>query len=406
MILNFVDITFLVFAFVTLYLSLVFLVLYFEDKKLPKITGKEIFPSVSILIPAFNEQSTIIATINAIKKLNYPNLKQILVIDDGSSDETGRLAAACNVKVLYKKNQGQKSYPLNFALPYVTSELVACVDADSYPEPYSLKRAVQFFLDPKVAAVTCSVFVKNPKKIIERLQNIEYVLIVWARKLLEVIDSIYVTPGALSIYRTDVLKKIGGFDNKNITEDIEIAWRLLHNGYKIKMSLDSIVYTGTPRTLKTWWEQRIRWSIGGIQTTLKYLPVMFQDGSFIKFVAIFFTLTYFFSVVGFAIFVYIMGQKIYEALYYMIVAFTSNTSSIPRNILDPILLPNTFMIFGTIILFVSLFWIALSYKKTNTHLKSLGELFDLMVYLTLYITVFPIIILQGTFRLIRNKIKW
>jgi len=406
MILNFVDITFLVFAFVTLYLSLVFLVLYFEDKKLPKITGKEIFPSVSILIPAFNEQSTIIATINAIKKLNYPNLKQILVIDDGSSDETGRLAAACNVKVLYKKNQGQKSYPLNFALPYVTSELVACVDADSYPEPYSLKRAVQFFLDPKVAAVTCSVFVKNPKKIIERLQNIEYVLIVWARKLLEVIDSIYVTPGALSIYRTDVLKKIGGFDNKNITEDIEIAWRLLHNGYKIKMSLDSIVYTGTPRTLKTWWEQRIRWSIGGIQTTLKYLPVMLKDGSFIKFVAIFFTLTYFFSVVGFAIFVYIMGQKIYEALYYMIVAFTSNTSSIPRNILDPILLPNTFMIFGTIILFVSLFWIALSYKKTNTHLKSLGELFDLMVYLTLYITVFPIIILQGTFRLIRNKIKW
>jgi poly-beta-1,6-N-acetyl-D-glucosamine synthase len=406
MILNFVDITFLVFAFVTLYLALVFMVLYFEDKKLPKIIGKEIFPSVSILIPAFNEQSTIVDTINAIKKLKYPNLKQIIVIDDGSIDATGKLAKATGVKVLYKKNQGQKSYPLNFALPHVTSELVACVDADSYPEPSSLEKAVQFFSDPKVASVTCSVFVKNPKKILERLQNIEYVLIVWARKLLEVIDSIYVTPGALSIYRTDVLKKIGGFDNNNITEDIEIAWRILHNGYKIKMSLDSVVHTGTPRGFKAWWEQRIRWSIGGIQTTLKYLPIMLQDGSFIKFVAIFFTLTYFFSVVGFAIFAYIMSQKIYEALYYMTIAFVSNTSSIPKNILDPILLPNTFMIFGTIILFVSLFWIALSYKKTDRHLKSLGELFDLMIYLTLYITVFPVILLQGTIRLMRKKIKW
>jgi poly-beta-1,6-N-acetyl-D-glucosamine synthase len=406
MLLGLIDIIFLIFAFFTLFFVFVFLVLYLEHRKI-KINFKDIItPTVSIVIPALNEEKTIISTINAIRKLKYPNIKEIIVIDDGSTDHTGELARSMGVKVLRKENQGQKSYPLNFVLKKIKGEIMACVDADSYPAPDSLMRAIQYFKDDDVASVTTSVYVKNPKTLIERLQNIEYTLIVWSRKLLEVIDSIYVTPGAMSLYRTDVIKKLGGFDNKNLTEDIEIAWRLLHNGYKIKMSLESEVYTGIPRKLKEWWQQRLRWNIGGLQTTLNYLPKFTKKKTMLNFVVPFFTFSFFFSIIGFLIFAYVMLGNLYSYLYYGTFSLIGGTGPIQRDILDPILIPNIFSIFGLIILITAIVWIVISYRRTNKNLNSIVDLLDLVIYLSLYITLFPIILLQAVWRLIINKKKW
>ena len=405
--LGIIDIMFLVFVFVTMFFSFLFLVLYLEHRKRDEKIKEDFFPTVSVVIPAFNEEKTILSTINAIKNLNYPNLSEIIVVDDGSSDKTRELAESAGVKVLTKENQGQKSFPLNFALPHVKGKIMACVDADSYPEPNSLRKAVPFFKDEKVASVTTSVYVRNAKTIIERLQSIEYVLIVWARKLLELLDSIYVTPGALSLYRTDILRKIGGFDDNNITEDIEIAWRFLYNGYKIKMSLDSEVCTGIPPSFKDWGQQRVRWAIGGIQTTLKYIPKLFKSKeSTLTFAASFFVLSYSFSIVGFFIFIYIIYQKISEFLYYFINAYMMGTGVISRNALNVITVPNIFATFGLVILILAIVWVAISYRRTGRNLRGIGDLFDLILYLSLYITLFPAILIYATTLLLMNKIKW
>lgn len=403
--LEIIDVLFLVFVYATLFITFFFLILHSEHKK-ERLEG-DFFPSVSVIIPAYNEEKTIVSTVNAVKRLDYPNILEVLVVDDGSSDRTGELAKQAGARVLRKENQGRKSYALNHALKNVRGELIVCIDADSYPEPDSLKKAVRHFQDKDVAAVTISIFVKNPKNIVERLQNIEYVLISWARKLLEMIDGIYVTPGALSMYRTDIIRDVGGFDNENLTEDMEIAWRLLYKGYKIKMSLDSEVYTSVPKTFKKWWYQRVRWSVGGIQTILKYWKRLLEKQTgLLKFVAVLFLLMHVFSITGFFIFVYLSMKSTHEFLYYTYNAFVSGAPLIEKSIFDAILLPNIFFLFGILILTLSVVWVVISYKSTNKHLAGLTDLFILMIYLTIYITLFPIILFHAVSRIVRNKIVW
>jgi biofilm PGA synthesis N-glycosyltransferase PgaC len=87
----------------------------------------------------------------------------------------------------------------------------------------------------------------------------------WGRKVLDYIDSVYVTNGPFSVYRKKFVQQVGGFDPKNMTEDIEITWNLLSKGYKTKMSYSTTVYTIVPSEIKQWIKQRVRWNVGGIK---------------------------------------------------------------------------------------------------------------------------------------------
>ena len=201
--------------------------------------------------------------------MDYPKKKEIIVVDDGSTDNTFKVASRFKGVRVLRKKQGGKASALNFGIARASGQIVVCVDSDSRPERRALMKTVPFF-EEGVAAVTTYVLVNKAKSIMERVQRIEYAMIAWSRKLFEFIESIYVTPGPMSLYRRDVLQKVGGFDEKNLTEDIEIAWRLIKNNYKIRMSLDAKVYSNVPKTFGKWWHQRLRWNIGGMQTTLKY----------------------------------------------------------------------------------------------------------------------------------------
>ena len=267
-----VDALYLFFAAVTTYFMLVFLLLFQRNKSRINITPElSRLPSVSIIVPAYNEQNKISATLRSLSALQYPKDKlEIIVVDDGSEDNTYEVAKKFkNVKVFHKENGG-KARALNFGLKRAKGEIVACVDSDSHPQPDALLKAVPFFNDSSVAGVTTSIFSNKPKNLLETLQWLEYSMIVWSRKLLEFLDAVYVTPGPLSLYKKNILTKVGGFDAKNMTEDIEIAWRLMSKGYKIKMATEAKTYTDIPSKLKAWWKQRIRWNIGGMQTVMKY----------------------------------------------------------------------------------------------------------------------------------------
>jgi len=404
---DFIDYVYLFFAALSLYFMFLFLILYLsERKKLRKLPKIKKFPSVSIIIPAHNEEKIISKTIRNLKKLEYPRKIEIIVVDDGSTDRTAEIARREGVKVIRKK-QGGKASALNEGIREAKGEIVVCIDADSFPSKDSLLKAVPFFSDPRVAAVTTSVYVKNTSKLIERMQAFEYATIVWSRKLLEFMDSVYVTPGAMSLYRRDVLLKVGGFDEQNMTEDIEIAWRLLANGYLIKMSLDSEVYTLVPNTFKKWWKQRIRWNIGGMQTTLKYFHTFLKKDfrSLGMFILPFFSFSYILSLLGFSVFLYVLFNSLYSFLFVTVGSYAYGTHP-SFNFVDFFILPNVFFIFGTLIFVVSIIWMQISLKQTKKLVKSLRDVLELLLYLSFYITVFPINLIHSTIKFIRGKYEW
>lgn len=262
-------------AFLTLFATVFFLLVFLENKdrvrESPKPPKK--LPSLTILIPAFNEQTTIAATIESALAAKWPSAKKkIVAIDDGSKDATLKIARGYEkrgVLVLHQKNAG-KGRALNHGLKHADTELVATMDSDSYMEPDALLKLVGYFSDPQVGAVTPLMKVWQPKNTLQKFQRIEYLLTVFSRKLLSFINSINVTPGPLSMFRRSVFDQVGGYDEKNILEDQEMAMRIQAHQYKIASSMDAVVYTSVPQTLTDLVKQRVRWHRGGIRNILKH----------------------------------------------------------------------------------------------------------------------------------------
>ncbi len=243
-------------------------------------TGQRIksYPKVSVLIPAHNEESTIAKTIRSVLSLDWPKrLLEVIVINDGSKDRTEKIARSfkeCRV-ISNKRNLG-KAASLNRGLRIAKGEFIACIDADSMVKRDALKKMIGAFSDPRVAVVTPALKVYRTKNLLEKVQHAEYLLNIFLRKMLAFIDSIHVAPGVFSIYRKSVLKKVGGFEEGNLTEDMEIALRIHKAGYKIENRLDAISYTFCPAKWKELFAQRIRWYSCAIQNSIKYRFMFFN----------------------------------------------------------------------------------------------------------------------------------
>jgi cellulose synthase/poly-beta-1,6-N-acetylglucosamine synthase-like glycosyltransferase len=246
-----------------------------------KIKEIKVLPSITLVIPAYNEESIIARTIRSVLNLDYDkNKMKLIVVNDGSRDRTKKVVE--RMFELYKKKRGRfktilinkknagKAAAINTALARTSDELFGVVDADSILEKDSLKKLVHYFSDLKLGAVINPIYVPSPRTFFEKLQRFEYILTSFVRKLMSRINTLYVTPGVLSVYRTGVLKKLGGFDEKTITEDLEIALRLHYNKYKIIIEPETKSYTYVPKDLKEFWRQRIRWYRGFIRNNYKY----------------------------------------------------------------------------------------------------------------------------------------
>ena len=238
-------------------------------------------PTVSVLVPAYNEEKTIGKTIRSLLNLDYPkNLLEIIVINDASTDRTGKIAEYFSkqgkIKLLTNKKNRGKAYSLNRGIRHAKGELIACIDADSIVEPQILKKMVGYFDDKNVAAVTPALRVWKTTNFLEKIQHAEYLLNVFLRKALAFIDAIHVTPGVFSIYRKSVLLEVGGFETDNLTEDMEIALKIHKFGYKIENSINAKSYTLCPDRWKDLLKQRIRWYRGAIQNSLKYRKMFFN----------------------------------------------------------------------------------------------------------------------------------
>ncbi len=295
-------------SFISLFTVCVFILLFLKHRKdyLTSPIWKGNTPKVSIVIPAYNEGKYIKECLETVLLIDYPgDLLEIIVVDDGSTDDTYKIAKSFeslskSVRVFTKKNGG-KGAAINFGLKLISGDLVATMDADSYLTPGVLKGLVPYFDDPDVMAATPDVKIRASGKWIKELQRIEYMMILFSRKLLSFIDSVPVTPGPFSIFRSSVFEKIGLFDEKNLVEDQEIALRIQAHNFKIKSSLTAEVFTEPPESMADLIKQRVRWQRGGVRNYWHYRSLIKPEyGDFgMYFVPLnFITLTSFFLLLG------------------------------------------------------------------------------------------------------------
>lgn len=238
------------------------------------------YPSVTIVVPCWNEQKTVSKTIHSILNLDYPKNKlKIMVIDDGSTDKTWEVVQKFKNHpqvLLHKKENGGKHTALNYAIERADTELVGCLDADSYVHKDSMKKIALYFEDKEIMAVAPSIKLWQPKTILQLLQKIEYGFGIFTRKLYHYMDAIYITPGPFSIFRRAVFEKVGPYRHAHNTEDIEICLRMQKNGLKIAHAHDAVVYTVPPATLPKLLKQRVRWSHGFIKNAVDYRDMIFN----------------------------------------------------------------------------------------------------------------------------------
>lgn len=243
-------------------------------------------PSVSVLIPAWNEEVGIVKTIKSVLDTQYPRL-QIVVINDGSTDGThekviGFMAdhkseESHGARLKYLKvSNGGKARALNRAFLEADGEIIITIDADSVMDPDAIANLVKRFSHPGVGAVAGNVIVSNRRKPIEWMQQMEYLYGFFFKRADSLFNSVYIIGGAAAAYRREVLQEMGGFDDGIITEDIEMSTRILSRGYKTRYAADAVVYTEGPSDFKGLCNQRLRWKYGRILTFIKHWKLFFS----------------------------------------------------------------------------------------------------------------------------------
>lgn len=244
-------------------------------ERLVKRSAMEIenFPLVTIIIPCFNEGKVIQHAIQSVEKLDYPNL-EILVVDDGSTDDTfvqaSEMSKTGKVRVVTKTNGGKAS-ALNHGIEEAVGDYILCMDADSHLNRKVLQYAMPYFIAfPQICAVAGNVRVGNVTTPVTLFQKLEYVVGLNFHKMAQsAINAVTIIPGPIGVFKREALLEVGGYETKTFAEDCDLTLKLLAAGHSIKYHPDVVAYTEAPVTIYQLIAQRYRWSRGTIQAIFK-----------------------------------------------------------------------------------------------------------------------------------------
>jgi len=229
--------------------------------------AKRIWPVISIVIPARDEEDSIEATVRAASKLFWPKI-EIVVVNDGSVDKTReileKLRTELNIVVIdHLKPQG-KSISLNDGMKVATSQIVLILDADGIPARNVLIRMVpHLVINKNVLAITGNPRISNVPNLLSKLQAIEFSsTISTLRRGQSAWGRINTISGIMALLRKDEILNLGGFYSEQPTEDIELTWRIHREGYRCIYEPAAQVSMKVPLTFKHWFRQRTRWGSG------------------------------------------------------------------------------------------------------------------------------------------------
>lgn len=257
-----------------------FVVMSLLMDKQPKFKISNPDDDITIFIACRNEEARIYETLKYISKQEYNGKINVIVIDNGSTDNTydaakeAGLKLGMNLHVIKEKNPG-KFNALNKALKYVETDYVITLDADTLLYKTSVRYIVSRIKSAPndVCAVAGSVLVRNSRtSFIAKLQEWDYFLgIASIKRMQGLYQGTLVAQGAFSLYKTNALKLVGGWPDA-IGEDIVLTWRFLKNNLRVFYEPNAIAFTDVPESLKHLSRQRSRWARGMIEALKEVKP--------------------------------------------------------------------------------------------------------------------------------------
>lgn len=397
--------------FASLYFIAFWLLIYLDKDLKEKERQTKRLPLVTICIPAFNEEENIAKTINSALALDYPeNKREIICVNHGSTDQTGEIVKSFGKKIkvinLSREKNHRKGAAVNAGLARAKGDLFICLDADSYVKPNALKIMLPYFDEEDVASVLPVIKVEEKNTFMRKIQTIEYIVNFLLKKINSSVDCVHVTPGPFGAYKTAILRKIGGFDPENLTEDLEMALRLQKHNYKIIQLFNAEVLTTAPKNYAEFFSQRNRWYQGSILNLIKYRSMLFNKkygvlGTFhMPMILVSASLSIFFAIfIMYNHMIRPLLEKLKDASYINFnIPFMMQKRLERFSMLD---LNYTFLFFLSTLMLSSLIWIILGHKYANENLKKN------MVFAPLYIFIYPflmaIVWLAVTINLARRK---
>lgn len=280
---------------------------------------------ISIIVPAYNEEKTIISSIKSLLKLDY-NLYEIVIVDDGSKDKTSEIVieafnmhkverpihkmVSCKseeflyesfsekvpITLVRKQNGGCKADATNMGINVCKYPYFLCMDADSVLQANSLKEiAVPVLQDESIVAVGGAIRILNdveikdgkvmkyriPKNWLAALQVIEYDRTFASSKFFfNLIQGNAIISGAFGLFRKDIVIKVGGYDPKSLGEDMDLVMATTcycrEHGikYNIEYVPEAICWTQAPEKFKDIKNQRKRWHVGMRQNVRKFKRII------------------------------------------------------------------------------------------------------------------------------------
>ncbi len=242
--------------------------------------GGSYAPTVSVIVPAYNEEIVIEGTIRSLLASDYDKY-EIIVIDDGSHDNTSKVvtekfAGVERVKLFTVANAG-KAEALNTGLRYAKGEIVIALDADTLFAPQTIGALAHRFYDKQMGAIAGNAKVGNRINIVTRWQALEYITSQnMDRRAFASLNCITVVPGAVGAWRRDLLEKAGGFPSDTLAEDQDLTLVIRRMGYKIGYEESAVAWTEAPDRLGSLARQRFRWGYGTLQCMWKHLDALFR----------------------------------------------------------------------------------------------------------------------------------
>lgn len=247
------------------------------------------YPPVSILVACYNEADNIRDTLTSLAAQTYPGRFEVLVLNDGSTDET-RMVAANAIGTLQPRTRGTlrlidfaknagKAAVLNRGLKLAAHELIVTVDGDSWLRADALTRIVErMAADPAgTDAIAGAVLIRNSRRnLLTRAQEWDYFHgIAAVKRMQSMYHGTLVAQGAFSLYRREALDRVGGWP-ECVGEDIVVSWALLRSGSRIGYAEDALVFTNAPDQIRQFANQRKRWSRGLIEAFRAHWPLLFK----------------------------------------------------------------------------------------------------------------------------------